>query len=150
MLVGCGYRFVVPDARLPGGTGRVQVPVFANGTPESGAEAFFTEATREALLRAGTLGDEASPDVLEGNVVGINSGPLVAGPGRLPNYRMTATVVLTLKRAGKPVASVTASANEDFPPGADVLWLESNRGAALRRLAAVVIRDGLDKLTMSP
>lgn len=146
LAFGCTYRFVTPDRALLRGGPPLFVPVFANQTSETGAEAHFTQALREALAQASALGDRGSEQSLEGTVVAVSSGPLLASPGRMPNYRLSASVVLKHVRGGAVLAQVTASGAEDFPAGADVLWLETNRAAALRRLADVVIRDGLDQL----
>ncbi len=145
---GCGYRFVTPDRAVLRGGQAFFVPVFANDTSETGAEALFTQALRDVLAQASALGGSNADQVLEGTVTAVSSGPLLASPGRMPNYRLTASVVLRHKQGGRLVAEVTASGAEDFPAGADVLWLESNRAAALRRLAEVVIRDGLDQLAL--
>lgn len=144
----CGYRFVTPDRALLRGGQAFFVPVFANDTSEPGAEALFTQALRDALAQASALGGRGADQVLEGVVTNVASGPLLASPGRMPNYRLSASVVLRHRQGGRVVAEVTANGAEDFPAGADVLWLESNRAAALRRLADVVIRDGLDQLAL--
>lgn len=147
VVAGCGYRFVVPDSVLPGTPERVRVPVFANDTSEAAADMLFTEATRELLLQAGKLGGEGTPHVLEGLVQSVNFTPVIASPSRrLPNYRLSVGVLLTLKKEGVVVGRAAGVASEDFPAGADVLWLETNKAAALRRAAAVAVRDALDGL----
>jgi hypothetical protein len=145
-LVGlsCVYRLRVPDGQLP----RMAVPVFTNQTSEPQLEAVFTQATREMLAQAGRLGTDAEASVLRGEVSQVSLAPLVRSPDRrLPNYRVTATVTLRLMRGAELLSQAQGSAAEDFPAGADILWLETNRGAALRRVAELAVRDALDKLS---
>lgn len=146
VLSGCGYRVVAPVSELPGGLHSVRVPVFANLTSEPGAEAFFTQALRESYLRAGRLGGAESAAQIDGALVGVSSQPLVASPGRLPNYRLLASVRLSLVRDGTQLSSITVSGGEDYPAGADVLASETNRGTALRRLAESLMREGAERL----
>ena len=142
----CGYRFAAPNSKLPQGITRVQVPVFNNRTAEPGADALFTEALREHLFRAGRLGDASSGATIEGELTGVSSGVLAASPGRLPNYRLNASLTLVLKKNGALVARADVAGGEDFPAGADVLWAETYRAAALRRLAESLTREGLEQL----
>ncbi|MBL8921043.1 MAG: hypothetical protein JNJ54_19430 [Myxococcaceae bacterium] len=146
LAASCAYRVVAPASELPGGLTSVHVPVFINQTSEAGAEAFFTQALRETYLRAGRLGGADAPGRVEGALVAVSSFPLVASPGRLPNYRFQATVKLTVVRDGAALNTVQVSGGEDYPAGADVLSSETNRGAALRRLAESLMREGAERL----
>lgn len=146
LVTGCGYRVVAPVSELPGGLRAVHVPVFANQTSEPGAEAFFTQALRESYLRSGRLGGVEAPGRIEGVLLSVSSFPLVASPGRLPNYRMVASAQLKLVKDGAALNTVTVSGGEDYPAGADVLASETNRGAALRRLAEALMREGAERL----
>lgn len=146
VAAGCGYRVVAPVSELPGGLTSVHVPVFANQTSEPGAEAFFTQALRENYLRAGRLGGGDAAGRIEGTLLAVASAPLVNSPNRLPNYRFVATVRLVLTRDGVPLNTVQVSGGEDYPAGADVLSSETNRGAALRRLAESLMREGAERL----
>jgi hypothetical protein len=145
-LWGCGYRLRAPASALPKGLSAVEVPVFANATSEPGAEGFFTQALREHYLRAGRLGGAGAPARVEGTLLTVSSAPLVFSPGRLPNYRFQATVQLVLVRAGAVLDTVQVSGDEDYPAGADVVSSETNRGAALRRLADALMREGAERL----
>jgi hypothetical protein len=145
-LSACGYRFTAPGGPLPEGIRKVRAPIFENTTQETGAEVLFTQALREQLERAGTLGgDDAEPHV-RGIITGVSSGALVSTPGRLPNYRLNASARLVLVSRGKELVATEISGGEDFPPGADVLLTESNRAAALRRLADTMMREGYERL----
>lgn len=143
----CGYRVVAPVSELPGGLSSVHVPVFTNQTSEPGAEAFFTQALRENYLRAGRLGGAEAPGRIEGVLLSVASFPLMTpSPGRLPNYRFQATVKLTLVKNGVALNTVQVTGGEDYPPGADVLSSETNRGTALRRLSESLMREGAERL----
>ncbi len=150
LAASCGYRLAAPHSTLPGGVTRVHVPVLSNRTAEPDAEALFTRALRDHLHRAGRLADADAPARLVGELVSVSSAPLVASPGRLPNYRLTATLVVTLERDGAPPVRAEVSGGEDFPAGADVLWAESYRAAALARLADALAREALDRLAAAP
>lgn len=152
LLAGCGYRFTAPNASLPGGVRAARVPFFLNRTAEPGAELPFTQAARDQLDRAGRLGGPDAQGVLEGTILGVNSGPFLSSPtlGRQPVFRMSATLALTLKKNGQVVGNTTVSVSEEFPSGADVLLTETNRAAALRRIADAAVREGLERLQAAP
>ncbi|MBX7114682.1 MAG: hypothetical protein K1X64_10185 [Myxococcaceae bacterium] len=143
---GCGYRFVRPGGELPNGIRALQVPVFKNETSESGAEAVFTQAFREQLMRAGTLGDDDADGRVEGTLLSVTGAPLMVSPGRFPSYRLTATVSVTLLQTGKRIRQATLTQHEDYLSGADILFTEANRQNALRRLAQNVMREAYERL----
>lgn len=146
LLAGCGYRFVTPNSTLPKNVSTVQVPVFKNNTSEPGAEALFTDAMRELYAQNGKLGDENSESRVEGTLLSVTSSPLVATPGRLPNYRVSIVVGLRLMRGAQLVSSVVVTGGEESPGGADLLWSETWRGAAIRRVAESMMREGAERL----
>jgi hypothetical protein len=148
LLSACGYRVVAPNSELAGGVRSVCVPVFVNRTAEPAAELFFTEATKDQLARAGRLGGDASEAQLVGTIVAVNSGPVMAAPAlpKQPVFRISAVITLSLIKGGATLSSATVSTSEEFPSGADVLLTESNRGAALKRLAETMVREGLERL----
>ncbi len=151
-LSACGYRFTAPAGSLPEGIRAVHAPVFDNRTGEPTAEIFFTQAFREQLTRAGTLGTSQTPAVIEGTLESISGSPVLAGIDRtsgnlkLPTYRLSANVHLRLQNQGRVLAEATVSGNEEYPSGADVLLTEANRSAALRRLAEQMMREGYERL----
>lgn len=160
LLAGCGYRFTAGGAPLPDGVRTVHVPVFTNRTSESGVEAVFTEQLRERCIRAGVLGGEGSDGRIEGEVRGVFGAPTIlstptAGDPnvRLASYRIYGNAYLKLVKNGKVLREVDVSAQEDFLPDrtagveGDVLRTETNRNAAVRRLAETLMRDGYDRLT---
>lgn len=149
LLAGCGYRFVVPNA--PAGLTSVAVPVFQNHTTEPQVDALCTQALREHYQRAGVLGGDASDGTVEGTIVSVSSVPFLAAPERgLPTYRMSASVLLTMKKGAQVLRSITVSATEEYPSGADVLLTEANRATALRRLCDALMRDGAEQLSANP
>lgn len=153
-LTGCGYRFTAPGGPLPHGIRAVQVPVMSNVTPEPSAETYFTQSLREHLLRAGTLGGDAAEARIEGTVVGVSASLMLVKPGSPvpPTYRLTATVDLKLVRNGTVLAQTQVSGEEDVLPGTGtsqdlvIAGTETNRQAALRRLADSLMREGYERL----
>lgn len=145
---GCGYRFVTPNSTLTKGVEAVQVPVFKNNTSEPGAEALFTDALREQYVRNGKLGDENTETRVDGTLLSVTSNPLVGTPGRLPNYRVNIVVGLKLMRGPLQLNAIVVTGGEEFPGGADALWSETWRGAAVRRVAESMMREGAERLAM--
>jgi hypothetical protein len=148
LLAGCGYRLAAPNSALPGGLKAVSVPVFRNRTAEPAAELAFTRAMRERLERAGRLGGSDAPGRLEGTILSVSGAPYLTAPSlpRQPAFRLAASVQLQLFKDGAPLSTVTVSGSEEFVSGADVLLTEANRGAALQRLADMLMREGLERL----
>lgn len=156
LAVACGYRFTAPGGPLPQGIRYVQAPVFVNVTPEPGAETYFTQALREHLIRAGTLGGEDAEARIEGTVLGVSSAPMLTpvsdGGIPRPTYRLTATVSLVLKRGGAVVAQAQVTGEEDMLSGLGstsdtvIAGSETNRQAGLRRLADALMREGYERL----
>jgi hypothetical protein len=144
----CGYRFAA-GAPLPEGTREVYAPVFKNNTAEPGLEAVFTESLRQQLIRAGVAGDDHSAARIEGEVQGVGASPTIVAPSanKLASYRISASAHLKLVKEGRVLVDTVVGGSEDYLPGADVLATESNRQAALRRLADAMMRDGLTRLS---
>ena len=97
-------------------------------------------------LHAGKLADDSAEVQVEGTLLSISSTPLVATPGRLPNYRVNIVVALKLMRGPQQLNQVVVSGGEEFPSGADLLWAETWRGAAIRRVAEAMMREGAERL----
>ncbi|MBL9039377.1 MAG: LptE family protein [Archangium sp.] len=146
LLTGCGYRFIAPASTLPAGLKSVHVPVFVNATPEAGVEALCTQSLRDVYLRNGLLGGEGADGRIEGTVVSVSSVPLTVSPRRLPNYRLAMVVTLKLMRGTTPIHAVTVTGGEEFPGGADMLWSETWRGAAMRRVIDNLMREASERL----
>jgi hypothetical protein len=147
-LLGCGYRFTPPNASLPGGVRSVNARLLQNRTTEPSVEALVTQALREQLARSGLLGGESAEATLDGAVVSVGNGPLGFGsPGRLPIYRLSVTVQLTLARGGETLAQTSFTEAEEYASGADAVLTEANRAAALRRVCEVIARGGAERLS---
>ncbi len=148
-LAGCGYRFTGPGGPLPQGIRAVRVPVFNNATPEPNAETFFTQAMREHVQRAGTLGGDSAEAHIDGTLLGISSVPMVlsATPAVGPTYRLTVVVDLKLVRNGVVLSRAQVTGEEDvLTPGSDILITEANRLAGLRRMSDSMMREGYERL----
>lgn len=152
LLSACGYRFTAPNASLPAGLTAVQVPMFENKTADPSIELVFTQAARDQLQRAGRLGGDTAEGTLRGTVLTISGGPFMSAPtlGRQPGMRVTVGVLFVLEKQGREVARTAVNFAEEFPSGADVLLTESNREAALRRIADSAVREGLERLQSAP
>lgn len=152
LLCACGYRFTAPNSSLPAGLTSVQVPMFENKTADPSLELVFTQAARDQLQRAGRLGGDTAEGTLRGTVLTVSSGPFLAAPtlGRQPGMRVSVGVLFVLEKQGREVGRTGVNLIEDFPSGADVLLTESNREAALRRIADSAVREGLERLQSAP
>jgi len=147
----CGYRFTAGGGALPQGIREVYVPIFVNKTAEPGLETLFTQAMREQLVRSGIAGTSSSPAQLLGEIQGVSGAPTVfTTSSTLASYRLYATVAVRLvnKGVGVPNAAVTVSGQEEYLPGRNVLESETNRAAALRRLATTLMRDAYERLAI--
>lgn len=147
-LTACGYRFTAPNASLPEDIRSVRVPMFDNRTADATAEQVFTQTAKDQLQRAGLLAGEGAEATLLGSVISITSAPFMTAATlpRQPGYRVTVTLSLKLMKGERVVSSATVTAQEEFPSGADVLLTESNREAAVRRIAETTVRQGLERL----
>ena len=142
---GCGYRFTAAGAPLPENIRSVSAPIMANRTGEPAFEVVVTQALRDQLVRAGVLGARNTEAEIIGEIVNIYAGPLLSGA-----YRASLVVDLKLIKNGRTISATRVSGNEDYPvssrPG-DILELEGNRQAALKRLAESTMREGYDRLS---
>jgi len=149
--LGCGYHVTASGAGLPQGLRRVFAPVVVNRTPEPGLEGVFTEALREQLARAGTLGGEGSEGRLEGELLSVGAAVAQLAPGTSGalTYRVSAVLRLRLFKGTAQLAVTDVSGTEDYLPAlrADVLTTEANRQAALRRLASALAADAYARLS---
>lgn len=148
--LGCGYRFTAGGAPLPGGVKSVCAPVYLNRTAEAGLELAFTDALRRHLVRVGKL-DSACEGKITGELVNVWAGPTVfTNYGALASYRIYAHVILRLHQGEKLLGEANVVGWEDYLPALetrqDVLAVESNRQAALRRLSDSLARDAYEKL----
>jgi Lipopolysaccharide-assembly len=129
---------------------------------EPGVEAVFTQAFREQLLRAGVAGSPNSEARIEGEILSVDTGPTVLTvAAQLASYRVSARLRLRLVKNGRQLSTIDVTGFEDFIPSrevafladgssriveGDVLRTETNRMAAIKRLAETMTRDGYDRL----
>jgi hypothetical protein len=150
-LSGCGYHFTAGGQGLPQGIHHVFAPVVVNRTSEPALEAVFTDALREQLARAGTLGGENSEGRLEGELLAVNAAVAQLAPGTSGalTYRVSAVLRVRLFRGSTLLASTDVSGSEDYLPAlrADVITTEANRQQALRRLAAAIAADAYARIS---
>lgn len=157
LAAGCGYGFTARRATLPTGGKRVFAPAFLNSTSEAGLDAVFTEAFREELSSAHLDGPASAPVQARGEVTALGGGPglpftRVSGNGgpslvaSLASYAVSASACIRLVEEGRTLGATCVSGSEDYPPGADALQIDAARRVALRRLAARLMREAMDRL----
>jgi len=153
-LLGCGYHFTAGGPSLGTGTRPIFVPMAINKTSEAGLEVVFTEALREQVGRTGNLGGEKSPAHIDCEILAVNAVPAVIASSSAPrpsqalSYRVSVVLLVKLYRGSELLTQVVVSGFEDYLQGQrpDVLSAESNRVAALKRLATDLSRDAYVRL----
>ncbi len=154
LLGGCGYHFTAGGPGIAGGTHPIFVPVVRNKTSEAGLEVVFTEALREQLEQRGLLGGTNSPAHIDGEILAVSALPAVlsassaARPETALSYRVSVTLRVKLYRGSELLTQTDVSGQEDYLQGQrpDILSVEANRVAALKRLAAVLAQDAYVRL----
>jgi hypothetical protein len=153
-LAGCGYHLTAGGPALAGGARPVFVPTVVNKTSEAGLDVVFTEALREQLARVGVLGGADSPARIEGEIVSVSAGAAVLSASSAPrpntalSYRVRVVLRVKLYRGSELVTQTDVYGEEDYLQGQrpDILSVESNRVAALKRLAAALAQDAYVRL----
>ena len=128
---------------MPENPTRVCAPVFLNRTYEPGVETLFTQAFREQLALAGRLASKNCEAVVKGQVESLTGAQTMT---ELAGYRVTASVRLQLVKNDRVLSEAVVTLGEEYLPGADVLLTESQRQAALQRLAQNLMRHGYQQL----
>ncbi len=154
LLGACGYHFTAGGPSLAGGTRPVFVPVVVNKTSEAGLEVVFTEALREQLGRVGVLGGENSPAHIDGEILSVSAAPAVLSSSSAPrpsqalSYRVGVVLRVKLYRGSELLTQTDVVGSEDYLQGQrpDILSVEANRVAALKRLAAALAQDAYVRL----
>ncbi len=153
----CGYRFTPDGGELPGGVRAVFVPIFDNDTAEPGIGAWFTDAMRLELSRAGREGGEASEARLMGRILEVRDPTAIyttdtSGQVRRTSARVEAVVELDLMKGDERLRRVRVRGGEDYlvstsaAGSLSVLEDDANRRLALRRLAERLMREGYERL----
>ena len=125
------------------------VPTVVNKTSEAGLEVVFTEALREQLGRRGVLGGQNSPVHLDGEIIAVSAAPAVLSASSAPrplqalSYRVHVVLRVKLYRGAELLTQADIAGDEDYLQGQrpDILSVEANRVAALKRLAAALAED---------
>lgn len=154
LVLGCGYHFTAGGPGFAGGAHPVFVPMVVNRTSEAGLEVVFTDALREQLGRQGLLGGDTSPVRLEGEIMAVSAAPAVLSsstaqrPLQAVSYRVHVVLRVRLYRGTELLTLTDVAGDEDYLQGQrpDILSVESNRVAALKRLAAVLAQDAYVRL----
>jgi hypothetical protein len=154
---GCGYRFLLRDARAPGGISRIQVPLLVNETPQIGLEAELTGHLVDRLDRyQGIEVTDSAPDaVLRGTIrhVGLRPSTAVGSTDtRHQAFRVSLLLDLRLERIDSSEVLWQASGlrrDEDFDTGPvvageDILASEDLRSRALAAAGARLIEEGVE------
>ena len=154
LLAACGYSFSAGGPSIPSGARPIFVPTLVNKTSEAGLEVVFTEALRDQLGKVGALGGENSPAHIDGEILAVSAAPAVISSSSAPrpsqalSYRVAVVLRVKLYRGSELLSQTDVSGAEDYLQGQrpDILSVESNRVAALKRLAAVLAQDAYVRL----
>jgi hypothetical protein len=154
LLAGCGYSFSAGGPQLAANARPVFVPMLVNKTSEAGLEVVFTDAIRDQLSKVGILGGQNSPAHIDGEILAVSAIPAVVSSSSAPrpsqalSYRVSVVLRVKLYRGAELLTQTDVSGQEDYLQGQrpDILSVESNRVAALKRLAAVLAQDAYVRL----
>jgi hypothetical protein len=154
-LWGCGYR---PLGAAPS-TSQVRptlaIPLFANRSTEVGLEAIFARALINAFAQTKAVrvvpGDREADLVLEGKVRSLeNASVAFDSVTRSTVRRVTLRVDFTLRRqkGGKVLWKDTQIVQEDYVVDPNYHLGEATRSEGVRRAAATMARQVLDKVLL--
>jgi hypothetical protein len=154
-LWGCGYR---PLGAAPS-TSQVRptlaIPLFANRSTEVGLEAIFAGALINAFAQTKAVrvvpGDREADLVLEGKVRSLeNASVAFDSVTRSTVRRVTLRVDFTLRRqkGGKVLWKDTQMVQEDYVVDPNYHLGEATRSEGVRRAAATMARQVLDKVLL--
>ncbi len=139
-VIGCGYGFSAGAGRLPAGAEQVFVRPLENRTADAEAGALVAAALRQELARRNADGGAGAPARIEGAVVASSFAPSSAN-----TYRLSLDVEARLVVGAKVLAEQRAHRDEDYLAAIDSLESEGRRRIALRRAAAAVARDLVER-----
>ena len=150
LVLGCGYQ-LERGVALPSGALAVRVAAVQNRTALADAGGLFEAALRDALSAQGRLSPEGGQaPMLEAELESVRSVPSAFGAAAAPAFRLEAALRLRLRDgAGAVVYEDEATGAEDYLSAVDVIGTEANRRAALRRLAATLAREAIEKMEMA-
>jgi hypothetical protein len=96
---GCGYRLVGYGGQIPGGIGRVEVPVFENITPRTDIGRVLTESFISQLLgsaKVSVVSGEGAQALILGKVTGYKREPITFDSKEKP-LENRLTIVMDVK-----------------------------------------------------
>jgi hypothetical protein len=154
-LWGCGYR---PLGAAPSNSQvrpTLAIPLFANRSTEVGLEAIFARALINAFAQTKAVrvvpGDRQADLVLEGKVRSLeNASVAFDSVTRSTVRRVTLRVDFTLRRqkGGKVLWKDTQIVQEDYVVDPNYHLGEATRSEGVRRAAATMARQVLDKVLL--
>jgi Lipopolysaccharide-assembly len=150
MSAGCGYQ-LAQTGTLPRAARAVRVGAVANRTAQAEAGGLFGAALRDELSARGELaGEAAGAPLLETELAALRNAPSAFGAATAPAFRVEAELRFKLREnTGAITYEDAAAGGEDYLVGIDVLGTEANRRAALRRLAAAMAREAVERMEMA-
>ncbi len=154
---GCGYRPLLRDARPPGGSERLSVPMLINETEHVGLEIPLTAVAVDRLdrYRAVQVTDQEADASFIGTIrsAGLRPTNSVAGnDGKLQAFRITLVMDLQLKRMddGQVLWQANGLRREaDYTVGRilvgeDILAYEDLRQRALQEAGERLVEEGIE------
>lgn len=154
-LWGCGYRPLGAAPPDPQVRPTLAIPLFANRSTEVGLEAIFATALINAFAQTGAVrvvpGDREADLVLEGKVRSLeNSSVAFDSVTRSTVRRVTLRVDFSLRRqkGGKVLWKDTQIVQEDYVVDPNYHLGEATRSEGVRRAAATMARQVLDKVLL--
>ncbi|GAC1337344.1 MAG: hypothetical protein NVSMB23_03680 [Myxococcales bacterium] len=148
-IAGCGYQLTRTGA-LPQGARAVRVAAVENRTAQAEAGGLFGRALRDELTARGELAAEGSgAPLLEAELAALRNAPSAFGAATAPAFRVEADLRFRLREQGGVTYEDAATGAEDYLVGIDVLGTEANRRAALRRLAAALAREAVERMEVA-
>jgi len=139
---GCGYSLAAGAGRLPPGAEQIFVPPLENRTADAEVGALVAAALRQELARRGVEGGPAAEARIQGTVLRAAFAPTTP---QIASYRLALEVQARLVIGGKVVAEQTVRREQDYLGEEDALASEGRRRLALRRAAADVAREMVER-----
>ena len=154
-LWGCGYRPLGAPPPTPQVRPTLAIPLFANRSTEVGLEAIFARAMINVFAQTGAVrvvpGGREADLVLEGKVRSLeNASVAFDSVTRSTVRRVTLRVDFTLRRqkGGKVLWKDTQMVQEDYVVDPNYHLGEATRSEGVRRAAATMARQVLDKVLL--
>ncbi|MFL5260824.1 MAG: LPS assembly lipoprotein LptE [Anaeromyxobacteraceae bacterium] len=142
VLSGCGYGFAAGVGRLPPGAEHVFVRPLEDHTTDAELGGLVAAALRGELARRGADGGPGGRARIEGAVEESTFGP--SSPNG-STWRAVLVVSARLVIDGTVARESRARREEDWLAGQDPLESEGRRRLALRRAAAAIARDVVER-----